>query len=126
QTNCMETIITLAIRLSNLAGGVVESAELLKRAQAVTFNWLTILHSEIQIATDADVSRRCSRYAIWSALLCKKTFEVYADEDKLLELSTLHVFIGCSILLKDNLVGNPGALPIMLKNAVLRDLKMVH
>lgn len=127
ETNCMETIITLTLRLSSLAVAVSsESVKLLEKARITTFKWLTVLRSEIQVATDADTSRRCSRFAFWSALLCRRTFAVYADRDEVLEPLALSYFIGCSISLQDNLVGDPAALPRLLKNALMRDLKTVH
>ena len=127
ETNCMETIITLVLRLSSLAPSVsAESIELLERARVATFTWLTILRSEIYVATDAETSRRCSRYALWSALLCRRTFAVFADCNETLSPAALQCFIGCSITLQDNLVNDPNALPHVLRNAIIRDAKMVY
>ena len=127
ETNCMETIITLILRLSSLAVSVsAESIELLERARVATFKWLTILRSEIYVATDAETSRRCSRYALWSALLCRRTFAVFTDRNETLGPKALQCFIGCSITLQDNLADDPTTLPCVLRNAIIRDAKMVY
>jgi hypothetical protein len=71
ETYYMETIITLILRVSFLGVGVsVESAKLLKKARSISYKWLTVLRLEIQSATDAETSRRCSHYAFCCALLC--------------------------------------------------------
>ncbi|RDL37029.1 Uncharacterized protein BP5553_04462 [Venustampulla echinocandica] len=127
EVNCMETIISFILRLTLLADSfTAESVKLLEKARITTFNWLKALRSEVQIATDADISQRCSRYACWSALLCKRTFAIYVERGQLLEPPALRCFIECSITLQDNLVSDPATLPLLLRNALIRDLKMVH
>ena len=127
ETSCMETIITLLLRLSFLAVSVAaESIELLEKARLATYKWLTVLRSDIYEATDAEVSRRCSRYALWSALLCRRTFAVFAECKQILGPTALQCFIGCSITLQENLVNDPTSLPRLLRNAIIRDAKMVH
>lgn len=70
ETNCMETLITIAHRLFELGDSVsADAVRLLEKARAVTSNWISALRSEIQAGTDAETSRRCSRYAFWAALL---------------------------------------------------------
>jgi hypothetical protein len=127
ETNCMETLITLILRLFSLSTTVCDEAvKLLEKARNITSRWINILRSEIQTATDAETSRRCSRYAFWAALLCRRTFAIYADGNKSLEPENLESFIVCSIALQDNLVGDPDTLPPLLKNSFVRDLKMVY
>lgn len=126
ETNCMETSITIAHRLFELGDSVsADSIKLLEKARAITSNWISALRSEIQTATDAETSRRCSRYAFRAALLCRQTFALYRDQPKL-EPAALQSFIECSISLQDNMVSNPAMLPLALKNALIRDFKMVH
>ena len=80
ETNCMETLITIAHRLFELSDSVsADAVKLLEKARAITSNWISALRSEIQTATDTETSRRCSRYAFWAALLCRRTFALYAD-----------------------------------------------
>jgi hypothetical protein len=126
ETNCMETLITVAHRLFELGDSVCADAiKLLEKARAITSNWISALRLEIQTAADAETSRRCSRYAFWAALLCRRTFALYGDQLRL-EPAALRSFIECSISLQDNMVSNPAMLPLALKNALIRDFKMVY
>ena len=129
ENHCMEMIITLILRLYALTVNtdiISEAARLLENARRTTFNWISQLRLEINNATDADVSQRCSSYVLWAAMLCRRTFVVHADSNDNLQPAALQCFIECSIALQDNLVNDPAALPRLLKNALIRDLKMVH
>jgi hypothetical protein len=133
ETNCMEMLLTLILRLCYIASEpiVSEAVKLLEKARATTFKWMSQLRLEIHRATDAVTSRRCSRYAFWAALLCRRTFAVHAidvdaGKSENLQAAALQCFIGCSITLQDNLVGDPASLPALARNALIRDLKMVY
>ena len=129
EINCMEMLITLILRLRTLASRptiINEAVELLAKARDTTLNWICLLRTEIYKATDASVSRRCSRYSLWAALLCRRTFANYGEEGETLQSVALCTFIECSVSLQDNLIGDPAALPSVLRNALVRDLKMVH
>jgi len=122
----METLITIAHRLFELGDSVSANAvRLLEKARAITSGWISALQSKIQTGIDAETSRRCSRYAFWAALLCKRTFALYGDQPRL-PPTALRRFIKCSISLQDNMVSNPAMLPLALRNALIRDFKMVH
>lgn len=128
ETNSMELIITLSLRSSSLGDASSRSlaARVLEKARSATVKWITVLRSEIQTATDAEISRRLSRYAFWAALLCRRTFTSYIDKHQLLDVQALQDFIESSITLQDNLVSDPNNLPGHLKSALIRDLKMVY
>ncbi|KAI9734261.1 MAG: hypothetical protein M1834_002365 [Cirrosporium novae-zelandiae] len=129
ETHCMEMLIVLILRLCSLASepSVISAAvKLVEMARAFTFQWINLLRAEVQKATDADTSQRCSRYALWAALLCRRTFDLDAKDGENLQPTALRCFVECSITLQDNLVGDPGSLPALLRNALIRDLKMVY
>jgi hypothetical protein len=133
ETNCMEMLLTLILRLCYIGSEAIagEALKLLEKARTATFKWISQLRLEIHRATDADISSTCSRYAFWAALLCRRTFAIHARdvdarEIENLEPAALRCFIGCSITLQDNLVGNPASLPALARNALVRDLKMAH
>ena len=126
---CMEMILTLILRLYALTvdpGIMSEATRLLENARRITFDWISQLRLEINNATDASVSQRCSRYALWAAMLCRRTFVVYTDSDVVLQPAALRCFIECSIALQDNLTNDPATLPRLPRNALIRDLKMVY
>ena len=125
----MEMLVTLILRLCSVASEstVVSSAiNLLKKARTIIFKWISLLRVEIHGAADADVSQRCSRYAFWAALLCRRTFAIHVENGEVLQPTALCCFIECSVALQDNLVSDPAALPPLLKSALIRDLKMVY
>lgn len=129
ETYCMEMLVTLLLRLWSLAPEpniISEAGMLLERSRTITFKWIRLLRDEIHRATDASISQRCSRYLFWAALICRRTFAIYIETDQNLQPAALRCFIECSIALQDNVIGNPDALPSTLRNALIRDLKMVY
>ena len=129
ETNCMDMLVTLILRLRSIAPGptiITEAVKLLDKARAITLKWISLLRFEIYRATEADTSRRYSRYALWAALLCRRTFAVHMDDEENLQPAALLCFIECSITLQNNLDGDPSALPSLPRNALIRDLKMVY
>jgi len=134
EISCMEMLLTLILRLCSLASEctIAESYNLLEKARATTLLWTSQLRSEIQSATTAENSRRCSQYVFRSALLCRRSFAMYAakahDPEVLLALqeAELQCFIECSIALQENMPSEPATLPLYYKNMLVRDLKMVY
>jgi hypothetical protein len=122
----METLITIAHRLFELGDSVsADAVRLLEKARAVTSNWTSGVTIGDLDGTDAETSRRCSRYVFWAALLCRRTFALYGDQLRL-PPTALQRFIECSVSLQGNMVSNPAMLPLALKNALIREFKMVH
>ena len=133
ETNCMEMLLTLILRFcSNPSKHITEEAfKLLEKARVATFRWIGLLRKEIHRPTDASTFQRCSRYALWAALLCRRTFAMYTVDQRAgqienLQPSALACFIECSITLQDNSVDDPATLPPVLRNILIRDLKMVY
>jgi hypothetical protein len=133
EINYAQTLLALTLKLCSLAPEclVREALEILGKIRAATFKRIDRLRTEIHRSTDASTSRRCSRYAFLAALLCRRTFAVHLKDvvdghiQSLLS-AALPWFIGCSITLRNNLAGDPGALPALAKNALIDDLKMVR
>jgi hypothetical protein len=129
EMHCMEMLVFLILRVCSLASEctIINTAvDLLAKARQATFQWIGLLRAEIRKAVDADTSRRCSMYAFWAALLCRRTFALYMQSEDILEPTALRCFIECSITFQDNLVGDPASLSPRLRNALIRDLKMVY
>lgn len=133
ETYCMEMLLTLILRLCSIASKHIaaEAFKLLEKARVATFRWIGLLREEIHSSTDAGTFQRCSRYALWAALLCRRTFAMYAvdgwtGEAENLQPLSLACFIECSITLQDNSVDDPAILPPLLRNTLVRDLKMVY
>jgi Protein of unknown function (DUF3638) len=133
EINCAQMLLTLTLKLYFLASKpiVCEALKLLEKVRAATFKWIGQLRTEIHRSTDASTSKRCSRYAFWAALLCRRTFTVHvkdvdAGQVRGLLPAALRCFIECSITLQDNLAVDPASLPALARNALISDLKMVH
>jgi len=72
---CMESLITLALRLFELGEfDSMEPLKLLSKARTIATKWISTLQREIQTAKDAENTRRCCKFALWATLLCRRTF----------------------------------------------------
>ena len=124
ETNSMETIITLILRVFVLSPKILPEANvLLCKARETTRKWLSQLRLEIQVVSDASTLRI---YYLWASLLCRRTFTVAAEAGLVLDAEHLQHFIECSITLQDNLVNDPAVLPTLVKNCLIRDIKLVQ
>ncbi|KAH8687808.1 hypothetical protein BGZ60DRAFT_363637 [Tricladium varicosporioides] len=126
EANCMDTIITLVLRIATLRPEIAEAMRLLQQARAATINWIQVLRLELQNATDADSSHSLSKHAFLVALLCRRTFSVYIDNSLTMDADALQHYIECSIALQDNIASNPASLPNTLQHALVRDMKMAY
>ena len=134
EKNCMEMLLTLTLRLYFITSKPIneEVHEILIKARGAILKWIDQLRTDIHQSTNADAARKYSRYAFCAALLCRRTFATYAagddDAESAIELQPkdLECFIYCSITLQDNLIANPAVLPVVLRNALIRDLKMLY
>lgn len=134
ESNCMEMLLTLILRLCFATARLtLEGAlRLLEKVRMITIRWIRHLRTEIHRSTSTDVSQKCSHYALCAALLCRRTFTVFSFNDidtiytGTLQYGELESYIECSITLQDNLIRNPNSLPLVIRNALIRDLKMVH
>ncbi|MCJ1463509.1 hypothetical protein MMC07_002117 [Pseudocyphellaria aurata] len=129
ETYCMEMLVTLILRLWSIAskpGIISQASKLLEKSRKIIFQWINVLRFEIHRATSTSISQRCSRYIFWAALICRRTFAIHVEDDQILQPVALRCFIECSIALQDNLVGDPDRLSPFLRNALIRDLKMVY
>ncbi|KAK8250072.1 hypothetical protein IWZ00DRAFT_531073 [Phyllosticta capitalensis] len=129
ETNLMDLLITFLIRTASLAPSSVaaKAHDLLYAARDTTIHWIRQLRHEIHEAKSSEASRRCSRYAIWAALLCRRTFASlldHGDQTETIQPKALQCFVEASITLQDNLVSDPATFPASLKQAVVRDFKM--
>jgi hypothetical protein len=128
ETRCMEMLITLSLRLFSLTSGQHrQSAEILiKVARRSTMQWISRLRDEIQNSTEADAAETAAGYALWAALLCRRTFTIFLETGNEMELEDLCSFVQASVALQENLVIDPEKLPLSLKGMLIRDMKMAY
>ncbi|KAL8419176.1 hypothetical protein RB594_002398 [Gaeumannomyces avenae] len=127
----MDTIITLALRLYELTEECshavhFKALHLLGSARQTALGWMTLLREETRNEKDADIARRVQQYAVWAALLCRRTFAIHADQLTTLDTESLGMFVECSITLQNNLPSNINSFPSLLKEAVITNFKLGH
>ena len=125
---CMDILITLTLRLHSLGCLAVRQSamQLLKLARMATSSWIHHLRNEVRNASGADAARRASIYALWAALLCRKTFTIAAESKSVMDPENLSLFVQASLALQENLTVDPEMLPQSLKSFLARDLKMAY
>ncbi|KJZ68633.1 hypothetical protein HIM_11978 [Hirsutella minnesotensis 3608] len=129
EVHCMELLITLAHRLHALAEGEArqQALRLIENAQSATLEWNSQLREKYQHAGDASEARRLAQYRFRAALLCRRTFAVFAeDESGSMSAGQLSAFIQASVSLQQSLVVDPIKLSDSLKSLLMRDMKAAH
>ena len=132
ETHLMETIITLALRLTDLAAAAglldlsLKASSILLRAREISVRWFRDLRTETLKTTDVKTAQRFQQYALWAALLCKRTFMIHSFQENILDDVSMATFIQSSMVVQDNLVVKTSSLPSMLQHAVVRDLRMTY
>ncbi len=128
ETHCMETLITLSLRLFALASGQDrQSAESFLRAvREAILQWIFRLRDELRKANEADAAARFARYGFCAALLCRRTFATFTESDSKMTVDDMFSFVQASVALQENLVVDIEKLPQSLKNMLVRDIKMAY
>ncbi|KAF5002203.1 hypothetical protein FDECE_10694, partial [Fusarium decemcellulare] len=132
ETYLMETIITITLRLVDFAwAGRQEEVSkkaliLLIRARGTCVRWFKLLRAESYKVTHAETARRFQQYALWAAILCKRTFTPLIYRSIQLDDLSLEVYIQSSIMVHDNLVVKLDTLPRLLQHAVIRDMRLSY
>lgn len=128
ETNLMQMIILLAIRLADLAdaAGLLiiasRAIQIVHTARMICNDWLNLLEDTKGDSEDTKIAHRNQEYALWAAILCKQTFCVSSR----LSREAVATFIQSNIALQDNLLIMSEKLPINLREAVAHGLRISH
>lgn len=126
----MLMLLMIFLRLCSVAYNVVHEAfDLLLKAQRVISDWIRTLRQKIRDCTDAASSPKFSKYALWAAILCRKTFAVYANpahSGRDIGPAELQNYIKSSIMLHETLPSNLPSQPRTLRNALISDTKAIY
>ncbi|KAK0642864.1 hypothetical protein B0T16DRAFT_354150 [Cercophora newfieldiana] len=111
ETNIMDTLITLALRILRLAkpaglDSVLrdEAADTLFLAREICVLWIRQLRQEIQTAPSSPNSRNLQHYALMAALLCRRTFVVHLDNWFDFDEESLEEYIESTLAIQENMV----------------------
>ncbi|KAK2766241.1 hypothetical protein FQN54_007757 [Arachnomyces sp. PD_36] len=129
ESHGMSMLIVILQRLYTLGFDPIpqKALELLVTIRGITIGWIRKLRGEINRCTDATTSSTCSRYALWAAILCRKTFFMLcnpSDTGRDMEVP-LKDYIESSLALQENMPSNLASLSRPLTNALVCDAKMV-
>ncbi|KAK1982971.1 hypothetical protein LZ30DRAFT_780902 [Colletotrichum cereale] len=130
ETYLMDVVITLLLRTHTLTATnpniSMRALDAIIRAREICLSWVEMLRKETYKASDNETARRCQQYALWAAILCKRTYVIHASQFTLLDDTALQTYVECCITVQDNLVVDVGALPQVLRQAVISDLKLSY
>ncbi|EEP77435.1 predicted protein [Uncinocarpus reesii 1704] len=130
EVHCMDMLLTLILRLCALAPRSLHrrTINLLGISKSILLKWIVQLRNEVHQSTDAAAAERFAGYSFWAALLYRRTFSVYCEsfESRPLGEDQLRYFIEASITMQDNAPSNLDDLPLLTRNALIRDLKLAH
>ncbi|KXH27290.1 hypothetical protein CSIM01_02574 [Colletotrichum simmondsii] len=128
ETYQMDILITLLLRTFALTATNPDPKGFptIIRARKICLRWVEMLRFETFRARDVETARRCQQYALWAAVLCKRTYIIHANQVAHLDPLSLQTYIECCITVQDNLVVDVGALPQVLQHAVVSDMKLSY
>jgi hypothetical protein len=126
ETNYMETLLTLYIRLLSLGhqDSRAESKKLILRIRKVTAGCISLLRNETRNAQDANYSGRTARYCFLSALLCQRTFYPFLTSRSGSDTETLKCFFEASLTMQESLVVDVSEFSTQTRNLLVRDFNM--
>ncbi|KAF2832658.1 hypothetical protein CC86DRAFT_92549 [Ophiobolus disseminans] len=119
-----DTLLTVLFKvkaLSSRARIQTMAGDMLAKARLIAQGW----YRNLEMANEQAESGP-SVFAIWAAVLCKRTTYPTFETSNDIPLQALRDFIVASIALQDCLIGSFDVLPFNLRNALLRDLALVH
>ncbi|KAH6355539.1 hypothetical protein HBI34_227520 [Parastagonospora nodorum] len=124
EVHCMEVMITLSLRLCELAEPGTRADNLLVQARRITLAWIGRLRVDVRYAKETHVAETAAKYAFWAALLCRRTFSKITDAA--MSENDLSIFIQASLALQENLLVDLAKLSPVLKRMLIRDTKMTY
>ena len=134
ETYLMETVITLVTCVVTRTEPYKETTDIAKqaikilyKAREFTLEWTRKLRQEIGSISDPSSARSCQGYMLSAALLCKRTFFLYLQVPGYkLDESSLAALVECCITVYDSSPRTMQGVPVMLRNSITRDLRMMH
>jgi len=127
ETNVMDTMITLALRVLSLTelsdrqtGMRHRALSSVLRARRICVRWFRQLREEIQTTSDIPKSRNLQQYALAAALLCRRTFVIHLENCHSFDAVSLEEYVESTIALQENIISNAARAlsPTMMRHLV--------
>jgi len=137
ETHCMRMLVNLLLRVLVLCptGIAPKALVLLETARNHLNKWMQALLAECRQSTNLDAVRVCSEYTLWSALICRRTFQVcmkstfsrYLESTGLVPLdkSALRIYILATVSLQLGVKELTETLSLELREAIVQDILLV-
>lgn len=124
--NYMELLITLTLRVFELSSVSTKNhaKTLLQTAREATLDWTSSLRREFLNAPDAEAAQQIALYGFYASLLCRRTFQFYAEHNLAISARDLTLWVQASVALQENAVVDIQKLQQTAKNMLVRDLKV--
>ena len=127
ETWCMETLMTLALRVFYLSTDLrrrEKAAAALEAMRKTALAWIVRLRDEMQTAASADAAERMAEYAFFAALLSRRTLTItHIESGSPLRADELAAWVRASVALQENLLVGVDGLPPGLRAMLVRDTK---
>ncbi|PHH81296.1 hypothetical protein CDD82_1095 [Ophiocordyceps australis] len=125
ETHCMDFMVTLALRLHSLGGASarLEAEKALQTARETILTWVMSLRTNCRTEQNAEAAKRLSRYAFRAAMICRRTFAIFENTDRLMSGDELSCFIIASVALQQNLM-DISALEPKMHGFLMNDLRL--
>ena len=120
---CMETLITLCLRLLRLgdSGGRNAARGLLEAARKETLCWIVQTREQRWRCAESDAGEIIAKHCLWASLLCRGTFAILEHADADMSAAELESYVEASVALQQSLELSP-----TLRSLLVRDMKMAH
>ncbi|PVH96294.1 hypothetical protein DM02DRAFT_687922 [Periconia macrospinosa] len=137
ETHCMSMLVNLVLRLLVLcpASIVPKALVLLGAARSHLAMWMKALLTEFKSSTNLDAIGVCSQYILWSALICRRTFQVCVKSHfsrnfngtplVILDEPALRIYISATVCLQLGIKELTKTLSLELREAIVQDILLV-
>ena len=129
--NCMEILLMLLLRLYVLSCEKFAAAalDLIELVRSITRGWMDTLRSELISKQGSKLVSATLNYALWAALLCRRTFDVirlraseHPQVAERLDEDDLVTFLVSSLVLHDSLRHLTGSITLHMRRTILADI----
>jgi hypothetical protein len=129
----MGTVITLALRILDLASAAELGAEIHQKAlgsvlqaREICIRWFRLLRREILTSPDTPTAQQLQQRALAAALLCRRTFVIHLEHSVSFDPASLSAYLESAIVTNENMVSNIRSLPQTMLHDMVSVIKLSH
>ncbi|KAK4153830.1 hypothetical protein C8A00DRAFT_43330 [Chaetomidium leptoderma] len=129
----MGTIITLALRILDLAAAAKLGTEIhdkalgcVLQAREVCVRWSRLIREEILTSPDTAAAQQLQQRALASALLCRRTFVIHLEHSVPFDSASLATYVESAIVTQENMVRNIDSLPQTMLQDMVSAIKLSY